>query len=1124
MKNMRGLFAIPFAILLVVGLKTPAIAQSFLGTIRGTVLDPQGQVVPGAAVVITDEATGMPRTLETDGQGRYEAPDVRPGTYRVEVITQNFKKFERTGVVLRAAGTALVDVTLELGSLNETVTVSADLINNITLDNPAIARGLDEQQLHDLPRDSRDIQSFLLLNPNVVGGTDDIQFLGGKTYGVSYIQDGQASTNAIFGTVGNSAPGLDAVSEISVLSNSYSAEYGGLAGVVVTTKRGASIYRGTTFYDFNSNDLNALTYNQTLSGVKRGDPLSDTHEYRWGVSTGGPVVRGKLFFYANYEGSNDKSIFGGSRATVPTAAMRSGDFRGTAIVPRDPTTGLPFPGQVMPGNRIDPAARAIMDFFYPLPNQGTMANGYGVFQQFVPETRHRQRADLRIDYEASKNDSVFIRSSYQNRDPSNIFFEGGNALTNLPILNTRLNTASVIGGWTKILSATIVNELRAGYNYDNSRRESTFQAAEVAGRLGIEKAPSLGADRRGFPSFQFTAGTNRPLNIADLGRNVDRTVRQNAFSLSDNVTSIIGAHTLKNGGLWTRNLARDGFGFGVNFRGQYRFRGTFTGNAFTDFLLGMPSDVRDQVTNRGPLEGHSNDIAFFSQDDWRINKRLTLFLGLRYEVVGAWHENDQTLANFLPVDGGHHVVANAQVAQLLPPGLIALGRTLTADQAGLPDTLVRTDKNNFSPRVGYAWRLDESNKTVLRSGFGLFHPTVAVQGIRDLLATNEFRFIRTRSGGGLRNGFSGGTPTVDLADFGNQGIDPDLQSPDIYQYNVTVERELGGEMGARVSYIGSTMRKLLVDRDYNTLRASTIPFDPEVPADYARLPYPLYGYYMDVVSNAGSGQFHALQVELLRRWRSGLAFNAAYTLAHSDSNAPDTGNSTIGPVQFDPYDIEKDRGPDPNVVKHRVVANATWDIPVGRGRSHGANMSSWANALFGGWTASTLFQARSGQNLTPFFSGFYTTSPWNTGKPLDGLGNNFCCAWRPDQTRDPNTGTSRDAFFDQTAYAIPAPGQLGNAKKGSLKGPGTWVVNFAFYKDVVTRDRFRLQFSALLDNAFNHPQFFAEYGGGFVDLTSYLIDGDPHNGTTGVLGADAIRSVEDFSRGRVVRLGIRATF
>ena len=401
---------------------------------------------------------------------------------------------------------------------------------------------------------------------------------------------------------------------------------------------------------------------------------------------------------------------------------------------------------------------------------------------------------------------------------------------------------------------------------------------------------------------------------------------------------------------------------------------------------------------------------------------------------------------------------------------------------------------------------------------------MAVQGIRDLLATNEFRFTNSRQGGGLRNGFSGGEPSVDAADFGNQGIDPDLESPDVYQYNLTLERELPGDFGVRASYIGSTMRKLLVDRDFNTMPVSTVPFDSSNPDDLARLPFAPYGFYMDIVENRAEGQFHAAQFEVLRRYRQGFAINAAYTLANSDSNAPDTGNSTIGPVQFDPYDIEKDRGPDPNVVKHRVVANATWDVPVGRGRAHGANMSGWADALFGGWTVSALFQARSGQNLTPFFSGFYTTSPWNTGKPLDGLGNFFCCAWRPDQIKDPNAGGSREAFFDQTAYAIPAEGVLGNAKKGSLKGPGTWVANFAFYKNVVTHDRFRLQFSALLDNAFNHPQFFAEYGSGFVDLTSYLIDGDPNNGTTGVLGADSIGNTEGFAPGRVVRLGLRATF
>jgi hypothetical protein len=1101
-------------------------AQSFLGTIRGTVVDPQGAVVSGAAVLIVDEATGVPRTLDTDAQGRYEAANIKPGTYRIEVVTPNFKKFERPGVLVRAAGTALVDIALELGNVNETVTVSGETINNITLDSQAIARGLDEQQLRDLPRDTRDIQSFLLLNPNVVGssGDNEIQFLGGRTYGVAYIQDGQASTNAIFGTIGNSAPGLDSVAELQVLSNSYSAEYGGLAGVIVTTKRGGTAYNGTSFYDFNSDGLNALPYNQTLLGTRRGDPSTDTHDHRWGGSLGGPLFGSKTFFYANYEGSNNKSVFGGSPAMVPTEAMRNGDFRGSAIVPRDPLTGQAFPNQMIPTNRIDAAARNVMNFFYPLPNQGTFANGYGRFQQFVPKTRKRHRADIRIDHEAGKNSTLFLRGSYQHYGPNAITFEGGPALTNLPVLNRNLDTGSMIGGWTKIFTSTMVNELRAGYNYDNSRRESTFRAAEVAATLGLENAPSLAPDRLGFPTFSFTAGTNRPTNIADAGRNVDRTLRQNAFSLSDNLTWITGGHTLKAGGLWTRNMANDGFGLGANQRGWYRFRGTFTGNAFTDFLLGLPFDTRDHITNRGPLDGYSNDLAAFAQDDWKINKSMTVFLGLRYEIVGAWHENGLTLANFRPVDGGHHVVPNADVAAKLPPGLIALGRTLTADQAGLPDTLVNTDKNNFSPRVGFAWRLDESNRTVLRGGVGLFHPTVAVQGIRDLLATNEFRYYVTRRGGTLAHGFSLGTPAVDLADFGNQGIDPDLESPDIYQYNLTLERELPGDLGLRVSYIGSTMRKLLVDRDYNTLQASTVPFDPENPDDRARLPFPLYGNFMDIVENRGSGQFHAAQLEVLRRWRNGLALNVAYTLAHSDSNAPDVGNATIGPVMFDPYDIEKDRGPDPNVVKHRVVANATWDVPVGRGRKHGADMAKWSDALFGGWTVSTLFQARSGQHLTPFFSGFYTTSPWNTFKALDGLGNCFCEAWRPDQIHDPNTGGSRTAFFDQTAYAIPQPGKLGNAKKGSLTGPGTWVVNFAFYKDVFRLDRMRLQFSALLDNAFNHPQFFPTYGGGFVDLTDYLVNGDPNNGSTAVLGAGAIGNTEGFSTGRVFRIGIRARF
>ncbi len=230
----------------------------------------------------------MPRSIETDHEGRFEAANLRAGTYRVEIVTTSFKKFEQKGVVVRTGGVARVDARLELGTVAETVTVSAEALNNLVTDSPSVAVGLDSQQLRDLPRNGRDMSDFLLLNPNVLGGSDDIQFLGGRTYGVSYVQDGQASTSAIFGTVGNSAPGLDAIAEIQVLSNSYSAEYGGLAGVVVTTKRGGNNYNGSAFYDYNSDGLNALTYNQKQAGAERDDPNADTQRAPLGSQPGRP--------------------------------------------------------------------------------------------------------------------------------------------------------------------------------------------------------------------------------------------------------------------------------------------------------------------------------------------------------------------------------------------------------------------------------------------------------------------------------------------------------------------------------------------------------------------------------------------------------------------------------------------------------------------------------------------------------------------------------------------------------------------------------------------------------------------------------------------------------------------
>ena len=1125
-----------FALILavVIAAVLPCAAQTTLGTIRGTIYDPQQGIVPGVTVVVTDESTNVAREAQSDSDGLFEIPNLRPGTYTVTATLTGFKKTQRTGIVLRAASVARADVHLEVGGLESVVTVSAEGENNITLESQAISRGLDEQQLRDLPRNSRDIQDFLTLNPNIVGGFDGIQFLGGRTYGASYIQDGQPSSAGIFGELSNAAPGLDAIAEVQVLSNSYSAEYGGLAGVIVSTKRGANKFHGTSFYDFNSDELNALTYSQTLTGVSRSDPNADTHDHRFGASLGGPILEGRTFFFGNYEGSRLKALGGGTQAVVPTVAMRNGDFSGASFIVRDPQTGLPFPGNRIPDNRIDPAARRIVDFFFPLPNQAAASNGgYGTYRNILALNRDRERADGRIDHELTAKDSLFVRGSWQLRDPDAFTFEntganGGTGLTNVGLLDRKSRAITVATGWTRIWSGTVVNEFRAGYSLDDRHRKSQYVAGDVGAGFGIQ-VPALAALAPGFPQFQFSA-PNRPSSIQDQRQNAFRDLQQSSFSLSSTTTWLAGKHSVKSGGIYTRNYAKDGYSTGANnSKGQYNFTGWATGNSYADFLLGLPNTVVEQRNTRGnlPMDTFSNDWALFGQDDWKLSPSLTLFLGLRYEVVGVFVDRNDIYANFVPTDGGHHVVPRADIGALLPPGAVALGRTQLGDQYDVGRGLIKTDRNNLSPRVGFANRLGGDNKTVLRGGFGIFHPTGAAQGARDIMSRNPFRYNITNTRPTLQQGFTTGVQRSSLG-FGNQGIQLDLESPDIYQYNLTLERELPGNLGARVSYIGSTMRKLLVHRDYNTVPASTVFLDDvdEDPAARARLPFPLYGTFMDITQNSGEGTFNALQLELQRRFKAGFAVNAAYTLAGSDSNAPDSGNSTIGVVQYDPYDIEKDRGPDPNVVKHRVVLNSTWDIPVGRQRKFGASMPLWADAIVGGWTMSTIFQARSGPNLTPFFSyGTDPIFPANTGRALDGVGQ-FGEAWRPDVTGNPNVGGTRDAFYDVTKFSVPAPGTLGNAKKGSVQGPGTWIVNLAFYKDIIRTKGVNVELTALLDNAFNHPQFFVGSLGtdGFMDLTDFLIGGEPSNGTTAVLGTDTVGNAEGFSAGRVVRFGLRMRF
>ena len=451
--------------------------------------DAQGAVVPGATVIVTDEDTGVTREVVSTSEGLFEVPNLRPGTYTVDVSLAGFKAAKRTGILLRAASVARADIQLEVGTLQDVVTVVAEG-QNITVESPSIARGLDAQQLRDLPRNSRDIQDFLTLNPNVVGGFDSIQFLGGRTYGASYIQDGQPSSAGIFGELSNAAPGLDAVAEVQVLSNSYSAEFGGLAGVDRLDQARHEPDPRVVVLRLQQQRAECPTYAQALNGVSRDDPNADTHDHRFGFSIGGPIHTNRTFFFGNYEGGRLKALGGGAQAIVPSQAMRAGDFSGASFVIRDPQTGQPFPGNRIPANRLDPAAQNIIGMFYPERTRRTLANGYGTYRQILPLTRNRDRADGRIDHELTSNDSLFGRVSWQRRDPDAFTFEstggnGGGGLTNLGILDRASRAMTVATGWTRIFSNSIVNELRGGYSEDVRDRRSQYIAGEVGAAAGI---------------------------------------------------------------------------------------------------------------------------------------------------------------------------------------------------------------------------------------------------------------------------------------------------------------------------------------------------------------------------------------------------------------------------------------------------------------------------------------------------------------------------------------------------------------------------------------------------------------------------------------------------------------
>jgi carboxypeptidase family protein len=1161
-----------------------------LGTIRGTVTDSSGGVVAGAKVTVNDALTNTDRVTQTNAQGAYQVFGLKPGTYRVVIEAPGMIKNEITNIVLNGSDVVTTDAVLKVASAQSSVlvTMEAPAINT---EDQTISQTLNNSAVIELPRDSRDVYTFLYLNPNITQADSDgsFKFIGAQSYGGSFSLDGQRSNGGIFGQPTNSQPSLEAVDDINILTTDFSAEYDGVANIRVNTKRGGAQLHGSVFYNNSNSALAAWTLDDKDAQAgfvpnafqsKYPNPYFNLNDV--GGSFGGHVPKlGKTWFMMAYEKNFDVSPTRINSSSMMHPSLYTGDFSGmpdsnkpevppsvtltpaeiasnTVMACDDPSDPTCVPTQrfiTIPARLLNPTVQAMINTYFPkiglsapITSKGRIANG---FHTILPGNSVRDLGTLRLDHDFSERDRFYVvyNISSQNSATNPVV----SPFTGLGLTQNDRRNHTVSLSYTHAWLAKFANELRGGINREGLLRHSNTTLEGFLSSIGFDQTDvaaygdvvgSLALSTFGHPAVNF-GGSFFP-NFGNGGRNTFRPLDENLITFGDTLTWIIGKHDLRMGGDLVRNAGRDGF---ASNRGNPRGLMTYTGtkaNPFTKFLLGLPPDnVTYVLQPRPPMDFHNWEHGYFFQDTWKASSKLTLNLGLRYELITPFVDENDLMANFdpnfvNPVTGqlGRFVIPSQKTLKYLDTRIIDFGYVLASQSGqGVGRGLVRTDTTDFSPRIGVAYRL--GSKSVIRGGYGIYYPTSAAQGIRDPIATNPFnQAIRKKdagtpiegwpsdnnhgispmTGGDIVNGL-GGTPAVNVVPFG-------LQQPRIHQYNATFEREVGWGNAVRLSYLGSTMHGLIAGRDLNEIAPSDIPFgtstgdgvtacdplnnaDCEFSAtDLARYRFPTLGDFIMSFGNYGHAQTHAFQAQVEHRYAHGIMFQASYTYLDQKSTALDTGNSSLGGITYNPYQPDSDYGTDGYVSRHRFVAYGIFDLPFGRTRRFGAHMSRTADLLVGGWQTTFNMFAKSGTGFTPFWTCDDCTNsdapvlPGNIGvTSLDAVGDfNAEPSYRPLIVGNYNQRTG-DQIWNPEAFAPPTVGadvfinpQV--AKRNMLYGPGTWGVNLGLHKAFSVTEQVKFQFGADVDNIFNHPLLSpdADAGGGggcFAWLGSFSVRVDP---------------------------------
>jgi hypothetical protein len=1087
-------------------------AQKDAGSIVGTVKDQTGAIVANAKVTVSDVERGSHLETTTNDSGQYVASPLRVGRYTVTVEHPGFKKAVSVPVDLDVQQRIAVDIALQVGQISESVEVTgaAPLLETETSE---LGQVVDNKRMANLPLNGRNFAQLALLTagtaPSEPGARDEGGFgfsaNGARSLQNNFLLDGVDNNSNLPDLLNETnyviQPSVEALEEFKVQTNAYSAEFGRGNGAIInaTIKSGTNRFHGSAYEFFRNEKLDAKNFFD--------DPNSRIAPYKqnqFGFTLGGPIARNRTFFFVDYEGLRIRQAQT-LTSFVPTDAQRAGDFSDQLDLTQQTGTdcgghptfageifdarnagdgcgvafqydGAGMPLNIIPQSQLDPLALAITKL-YPEPNVD--GNGFNFLSNPV-RSETRNNFDVRIDQKYTENDYGFFRFSYEDQ-PSVIpgpfdstggdgggFFSGDED-------NAYRSFAT---SWTHLFRNNLTNEFRLGYNRVNSQRQqinSDKSSEELlnfpGGFPGIPDVPGNG----GLPQLTFN-------DVAQIGSPTFLPSHevQNTYGLSENLSWVRGNHSFKFGTdirseeftIFQPAAPRGTLDFGPGLTDDPDPAAQFSGGSgFASFLVGLSDG--GSINNLHNIDYHHQVYAFYGQDDWRITPKLTLNVGLRYELFTTIKERNRELGTF-DLSTGSLIVPKGVNAQLTP-ALAAIVPVVANATPGL----ISPDTNNFAPRIGLAYQV--SNKLVVRAGYGIFYGgDEAGPYSNPSMGFNPPFFISknfnqpcgtpSANPAGVDCSLPGiptlasGFPANSLTDPEPPplffSLDPNLVIPYMQQWHLSTQYELPSNTVFEATYAGSRGLKQYIYLNGN--QAAPDP-DPNLPfAD--RRPLPQLDGFVGWFRSAGWSNYNSLQLRAEKRFSHGLTFLASYTWAHAldiASNA-DLGAQNGGDFRYFKQP-EREYGNSDFDVRHRFVFSYLYELPIGHGKRMLGDATGVLNQIVGGWQVGGITSVSKGN--------WFTVLDDNVVANSDGQ-------QRPDLIGDPRAKPCEpNTFFNTCAFADPPAGSFGNVSRNSVQGPGYQIWDFSLFKNFPISERAKLEFRAEFFNVFNHPNLqFAKSG------------------------------------------------